>query len=85
VQVSSSLAPAALAAEVLSILPAVPAAVVAFGTKLCKDLASYVNISGAFYGLLATLAAAVYASKAVVWFCGAWALLYGGHPLLIAL
>ena len=49
-QVSSSLAPSALAAEVLNILPAVPAAVVAFGAKLCSDLAGTVSINGAFYG-----------------------------------
>jgi hypothetical protein len=56
--------------------------VVAFGTKLCSDLATFGSITGAFYGLLASLAAAVYFSKAVVWFCGGWALLYGTPPRL---
>lgn len=74
---SSSLAPSALAAEVLNILPAVPAAVVAFGTKLCSDLAGFMSINGAFYGFLASLAASVYFSKAAVWFCCGWAALYG--------
>ena len=74
------MAPSALAMETLELLPTVPAGVAAFGTKLCADLAELVNISGAVYGLLASLAAAVYYSKGAVWFIAGWTILYGTHP-----
>lgn len=75
-------------------LSAVPAAVVAFGSALCNDLAGFINIQGAFYGLLLSLLVAVYYSYATAWFVIAFALLTGvilatasmrAAPLLCAL
>lgn len=82
-QVSSNLAPAALGAEVLSVMSAVQASVVAFGSNLCSRLAGHINIQGAFYALLATLVAAVYYDHSTIWYCAAFALLTGAPPLLL--
>jgi hypothetical protein len=76
-QTSSSLAPAALGAEALKLLSAVPAAVVAFGSALCGEIAGYFNIQGAYYALLLSLAISVYYSYATAWFVSAFALLTG--------
>jgi hypothetical protein len=81
VQVSSSLAPAALGAEVLSVLSAVQASVVAFGSALCGEVSKLIDIQGVYYALLASLAVAVYYSHATAWFCSAYALLSGAPAL----
>jgi hypothetical protein len=50
----------------------VPAAIVAFGTDACNKLAGRFEVDGAYYILLATLAAAVYYNYGAVWFCAAY-------------
>lgn len=58
-------------------MTAVQASVVAFGSNLCSRIAGHINIKGAFYVLLATLALAVYNNYATLWYCSGFALLTG--------
>lgn len=64
-------------------MTAVQAAVVAFGSNLCSRLAGHIKVQGAFYVLLATLAAAVYYDYSTLWYCTGFALLTGAAPQLL--
>jgi hypothetical protein len=80
-QVSSVMAPAALALECLGILTMLPAAVAAAGVALCRRASGLVSQSGVFYVAVASMVAAVYYDYATVWFCCAYALVQGVTPL----
>lgn len=73
----SALAPATLAAEALKLLPIGPAAIASFGTILCKAVESVVNVKGAYYFLLASLAASIYYEVGALWVCTALLVTYG--------
>lgn len=76
-KVGSGLAPAALAAEMLAVLPILPAAIAAFGTMLCQQLDSMLDVKYGFYGALATMAFAICNGYASIWFCCAYGLVAG--------
>ena len=76
-QDTATLAPLTLAIESLKLASITPAAVAAFGTKLCGSLASLLNFDGAYYVVLATLAGAVYTNYSAIWMSAALLVVYG--------
>lgn len=72
--------PVALAAEVLNVLPFLPAAACAAGVTLCRRAGDLLKERAAFYVALTSLAVAAYFDCASIWFCCTYTFVQGAPP-----
>lgn len=79
-QVSAFTGPVALAAEVLNVLPFLPAAACAAGVTLCRRAGDLLKERAAFYVALTSLAVAAYFDCASIWFCCTYTFVQGAPP-----